>query len=159
MVVYVIAPFVKKITNSLSPLEYEIVALILMCLISIDITLTISALTHFEKTVVSIETSFNKYMDSFVNTINDKKLPELPNLHNINLPNISLKDLKDNDKEKLFTTYFETSFKEMNWLSRSAIKRIAKFVPTKNENMTKKRELGFKILKQKYKEFSNKNKS
>jgi uncharacterized membrane protein len=73
LVVYVIAPFTKNMTGWITPLEYEIFALILMSLISIDTTLTVSALTHFENMIVAAEDALNQHMDELVDTIEEKK--------------------------------------------------------------------------------------
>lgn len=73
LVVYVILPFVQMITGWIPPLLMEIFGLLFMALLSIDATLTVSALTHFERTVETVEAAWNEYMDQFVKNMQESK--------------------------------------------------------------------------------------
>lgn len=66
LTVYCIAPFTKYITHWISPLGFEAAGLFFMCLISIDTTLTVSALTSFEHTVSSFEENLNAHLEQLV---------------------------------------------------------------------------------------------
>jgi uncharacterized membrane protein len=73
LVVYVIAPFTQRMTGSIPPLAMEGLSLLFMALIAADATLTVSALTNFERNVIAVETALNQHMDQFVNNVQEKK--------------------------------------------------------------------------------------
>jgi uncharacterized membrane protein len=72
LIVYIIAPFIKDITAWISPVGYEFSALVFMSVMSMDIAFTVSALTDFENSVMSMEEALNAQMDSFVEAAIDK---------------------------------------------------------------------------------------
>ena len=55
LVIYVIAPATKDATQWITPILMELFSLIFMALLSIDATLTVSALTGFERNVAAME--------------------------------------------------------------------------------------------------------
>lgn len=73
LVVYVIAPFTKSITGWMSPIWYEFFSLVFMGLVSIDTAITVSALTDFSRTIVTMQQNFNTYMDEFVAEVQERK--------------------------------------------------------------------------------------
>lgn len=72
VVVYGIAPFIRKITGWISPSWMEVMSLLFMAVVAADITLTVSALTNFEHNVIALENALNQHMELFVNTIQAK---------------------------------------------------------------------------------------
>ena len=68
LILYVIAPFSLKITGCLTPLLTEILALILVFLFAGDLTLTVTALKHFDRYIASAKDSFDRSMDTFVDS-------------------------------------------------------------------------------------------
>lgn len=72
LVVYVIAPFAEKMVDVVPPIGMELCALLAMGIFSADMTLTVSALTDFEKTVARIENEFNERMDNWVDNVSQK---------------------------------------------------------------------------------------
>lgn len=71
LVVYYIAPSTEHIMNYVSPLMMELLALILVFLLAVDITLTVTALLHFDRLVERLESNFNNKMEMIVDgTIN-----------------------------------------------------------------------------------------
>lgn len=72
LVIYVIAPATREVTDVITPIMMEFFSLICMGLLAIDATLTISALTNFEHNVEALDDSLNMHMDEFVNTIQRK---------------------------------------------------------------------------------------
>lgn len=71
LVVYVIAPFTRNMTEWISPPGYEALGLIFMGMMSADTALTVAALTDFEDSVVAAEKALNQYMDDVVDDIVD----------------------------------------------------------------------------------------
>lgn len=69
-IVYILKPFTENLMTCFSPLITELLALLFIALFMIDLTLTVTALIHFDKFVIHIEDTFNKSMESFVeNTV------------------------------------------------------------------------------------------
>lgn len=66
LVTYVIVPPVEAFVQNASPLMAEFMSLLFVALFSADLTLTITALHHFDKLVISAEDRFNKNMELLV---------------------------------------------------------------------------------------------
>jgi uncharacterized membrane protein len=73
LVVYVIAPFTQRMTRAISPIGMEALSLLFMALIAADTTLTVSALTNFERNVIALDTALNQHMEQFVTNMQEKK--------------------------------------------------------------------------------------
>ena len=67
LVVYVLYEPTLAITNSISPVAIEAISLVLVCLVTIDTTLTVSALTRFARAAEQISNNVNAHMDQLVN--------------------------------------------------------------------------------------------
>lgn len=72
VVIYGLDPFVKRMTDWISPGWMEFLSLLLMAVAAIDTAITVSALTHFERNVIAMEEALNKHMEQFVTTIQEK---------------------------------------------------------------------------------------
>lgn len=123
LVVYIIAPWTKQMTSWIAPLGYEILGLFFMCLYTIDITLTVSALTHFENVVTAAEAALNQYMDNVVDTIQEKKQEAVENRE-----------------------WLTQSLSSMGAASKAAIRRVKGFRKEKQEKQ-KHLELGLEFVK------------
>ncbi len=123
LVVYVIAPWTKEVTGWITPLGYEVLSLVFMCLYAIDTTLTVSALTHFEKVVIAAEDALNQYMDNVVDTIEEKKHETI------------------GGKE-----WMTRSLSSMGFASKAAIRRVQGFKKT-NRIGQKRSEFGLEFLR------------
>lgn len=73
LVIYVIVPATRDAISWMTPIMTELFSLIFMALLAADITLTVSALTNFERNVAAMEELLNQHMEQFVNTIQQKK--------------------------------------------------------------------------------------
>ena len=72
VVIYGVAPLVRRMTGWISPMWMELVSLLFMAVVSVDATLTVSALTHFERNVIAMEHALNQHMEQFVSSIQEK---------------------------------------------------------------------------------------
>ena len=66
LVACVIAPFTENLVNHLTPIATEFLALCLLFLFAVDLTLTVTALLHFDRIVHQMEDSFNHSMEVIV---------------------------------------------------------------------------------------------
>lgn len=69
LVVKVLAPLVDKAVSSISEIILNIMVLLCVSFVSVDTTLTISALTDFQKRVASIDEAFKNRMTDIVNQV------------------------------------------------------------------------------------------
>lgn len=73
IVIELIAPFTMFITSWISPIMFELFALILMGITAMDTAFTVAALTDFDRTIEELENSINQYMEEFVEQFKEKK--------------------------------------------------------------------------------------
>ena len=66
LIVYYIAPFSEHIVYSVMPIVTEALALIFTFVFAVDLTLTVTALLHFDRVVARLENSFNQNMETIV---------------------------------------------------------------------------------------------
>ncbi|MBR6407894.1 MAG: putative ABC transporter permease [Clostridia bacterium] len=69
LVVYVLEPFCARVTAAVEPAVMELLALIFTALLAADLTLTVSALSGFDKKVLSFDKAFNERMTDAVESI------------------------------------------------------------------------------------------
>ncbi len=67
VIIYAIMPFTENGVGRITPLAAEFTALILVFMLAVDITLTVTALLHFDRVVRRMEENFDQNMDSLVN--------------------------------------------------------------------------------------------
>lgn len=72
LVIYVIAPVTRDATIWITPILMELFSLIFMALLAADATLTVSALTGFERNVAAMEEALNQHMEQFVSTVQQR---------------------------------------------------------------------------------------
>lgn len=134
LIVYVIAPVIKDATAWITPLGYEIIALVFMCLLSIDATLTIVSLTHFEKAVAAFEENMNTHLEQFVESIVDKTKPAAAAVSGHLSPREMLADGKQSisaklaeERERFSRESMERVFQSMSRSSRTALRKVKGF--------------------------------
>lgn len=72
LIVYVLAPWMERITAWISPIGYEFMGLIFMGFIGMDVALTASALSDFDKYITGASEALDKHMEQFVLEAQDK---------------------------------------------------------------------------------------
>lgn len=68
LIVYIIAPYTVNCVDFIPPLIMELLALCFVFLFAVDLTLTVTALHHFDRMVVRMEDRFNHRMETIVDT-------------------------------------------------------------------------------------------
>ena len=68
LIVYIIAPYTVNCVEFIPPLIMELLALCFVFLFAVDLTLTVTALHHFDRMVVRMEDRFNHRMETIVDT-------------------------------------------------------------------------------------------
>lgn len=120
IVVYGIAPFTEhQLMGWITPIMYEIFSLIIMAVVAGDVTLTICALSDFERNVVVFEETVNQHMEQFVSSIQEKTQ--------------AAGSLIAEERERFTRENMAKAFKNMDFTYRAAIKRVKGFRPTKIE--------------------------
>ena len=66
LIIYYIAPFTEHIVNSIMPIATEALALFFIFVFAVDLTLTVTALLHFDRFVTHLENTFNQNMEMIV---------------------------------------------------------------------------------------------
>ena len=70
LIAYVLAPVTERWMDAVAPPVTELLALLLVAVFAVDLTLTVTALLHFDRAVIRIESAFNKNMENLVeNTV------------------------------------------------------------------------------------------
>lgn len=72
LIVYAIKPAVEWVVAFVPPVGLELASLVLVSVLMVDLTLTVSALKHFDRVVMRAEESFNRNMDTLVEKTFDK---------------------------------------------------------------------------------------
>lgn len=129
LVVYVIAPFVRNLTDQISPLGYEILGLLLMCLISVDTTLTVVALTRFEDIIDEMDRTINAHLDQFVENIVDKNYPSAKELLEEGKQTVAARLAEE--RERFTKERAEHVYGAMSGISKASIRRVKGFRKTK----------------------------
>jgi len=68
LIVYIIAPFTENAVSYIPAIMMELLALCLVFIFGVDLSLTVTALHHFDQMVIHMEETFNRRMDTIVNT-------------------------------------------------------------------------------------------
>lgn len=68
LVVYAIAPFTENAVGHIIPIAIELLSFCFIFVFAVDLTLTVTALYHFDKMVIHMENSFNQSMESIVDS-------------------------------------------------------------------------------------------
>ena len=113
VVIYWIAPVVSYFVDRIPPTAMEAVALVFMALIAADTTLTISALTDFERNVIAMEEALNSHMEAFVVSVQEKTQ--------------ATGSLISEEKERFSRENLERTITSMGGFIHSAVRRIRGF--------------------------------
>ena len=105
-------PFLETHILPVSPVLIEAMAMIALVVISVDATLTISALTDFAHRVEFLENSMNHYMDGVVDGIQ------------VRMENFQK---KEDNAEEMDRRFLESAVNRMSYSYRNAIKRVRSF--------------------------------
>ena len=73
LVAYGVIPFVENMTSGISPVWMEALGMLLAGALGMDLMLTISVLTNFEKMAVQLNETVNSHMEAFVKNLKEKK--------------------------------------------------------------------------------------
>jgi uncharacterized membrane protein len=119
LVVYGVAPVTVLMTSWITPVWLELLSLLFMAVIAADTTLTVSALTNFERSVIAMENALNQHMDQFVNSIQEKTQAASAML---------LEERTRFSRENL-----ERSIQNMDWEHRLVLKRVQGFRSSEKE--------------------------
>ncbi|MBO5246733.1 MAG: putative ABC transporter permease [Eubacterium sp.] len=119
LVVYILAPFMRMLTDWITPAWMEFFALVFMAMLTTDMTLTISALTDFEHRVIALEQSLNEHMDVFVNTVQERTQV--------------MSEVLAEERARFSKENMERSIKNMEFFHRLALKRVKGFRSTNKE--------------------------
>ena len=125
LVVYVLYDVTIAVTNRVPLWGIEVLALVLVCLLSIDTTLTVSALTRFALICDSVSESVNAHMDKFF----DGKVDAAARLR---------------ERERYATAASKQKLMEMGLSVRSAARRI---YATSSESTVRWREQAERFLR------------
>lgn len=116
LIVYVIIPFVGALTSSLPDFVIDSGALVLMAAVAWDTTLTVSALTGFDRELKAIDNALNRRMEDFVQSVVERK--------------------EESEEERRLI--IERITERMDVTGLSALKRVKEFTPkTALENASK----------------------
>lgn len=122
--VFWLEPFLSRYSPMVPVMFAEFSALLLMALLAADITLTVTALTNFEKMVTSMEDNMNEYMTNVVDSVGGK----------LSIVGDKLEAVKssftEEDRERLRGFQMRLAVRNMNQLYRGAISRIQGFSST-----------------------------
>lgn len=129
LIVYFINPFIYSITEWISPFGYELMGLIFMCLIGMDISLTATALAHFDVYVKDTQEAWNNHMEEFVGEVGERSAQ------------MKLKIAEE--REKFSHENIAARVSSMTPLAKSAIKRVVSFSGRDNLQISRARLIGF----------------
>lgn len=121
IIVYIINPFILPILDNISPLALQIMAYICLAIFSADFAITVTVLSNFEKRLYSLEEYIDAKMSEAINTVNPKKR--------------NLKNALVYTKENIIDNIVERSYKQMDFIHHSAIKKIRKFKNTSSDTI------------------------
>jgi uncharacterized membrane protein len=119
IVVYGVAPMTERMTGWITPTLMELLSLLFMALVAADTTLTVSALTDFERNVIAMENALNQHMDQFVNGIQERTQAATVML--------------SEERARFSRENLERSVREMEGTHRLALKRVQGFRSSEKE--------------------------
>lgn len=134
LVIYGIAPFTKFITGWISPILYELFALLFMGIVSVDAAITVSALTDFARTVTNMQENFNERMEGFVSDIQKKRETEEKTEDDSTQSGILERTFGIEEKKRALKANAENAIDSMGALKKAALGRAQGFKYPKIEN-------------------------
>lgn len=122
LVTYVIAPATLSVTNKIPAIMIELIALLFMAIVAADTTLTVSALTNFERNVLAMELALNTHMDAFVVSVQEKTQ--------------AAGNAITEEKERFSRENLEQAITSMGGIYHSAVKRVKGFKNPRVQKVT-----------------------
>lgn len=120
LVVYVLYQPTIELTNAMPPELIEGLSLVLVSLVTVDATLTVSALTQFAQTAVSVSDSVNEHMEQFVSGVVERSSLAA--------------DTLAQERRRFEKRVRSLRMGEMGVVVASAVRRIRIVTPTKGES-------------------------
>lgn len=133
LIIYVIAPPLTNTTSQVPPLAIEGISLVCMALVSMDATLTVSALTSFEYQVADMEETLNRHMEQFISDVQERTQDMGRRLLD--------------ERERFSVQSMESAVRHMGVLHRSALRRVHGFRPRRNADDKEQRNRFLAVLK------------
>ena len=134
LVVYVLYDPTVRLTQEMSPLLIEFLALALMAVLAADTAITASALTRFAKTASAINRSVNAHMDEFVESVVERGEATASELKERGKEAASaLAEARETlaaEREAFAESLRESRVGEMSAAMRAAAKRVKGFSPS-----------------------------
>lgn len=129
LIVFYVYPFMCRWTAHVPVVLMELFSLLMMAVISVDLTLTVVSLRRLDRTVIAYNDMVNRHMDAWVTSMGGR---------------IQSAELKlAEERERFSKEYLENLNKSSNEAFRSAIRRVAGFRPHYDE---KRREQFERLL-------------
>ncbi|MGN1155109.1 MAG: putative ABC transporter permease [Agathobacter sp.] len=122
LIIYVIGPVVTRMVDLIPPIGMELVALLFMAAVAADVTVTISALSNFARSIRAFENAVNSHMDTFVASIQEKTQ--------------AAGNLIAEEKERFSGENLERAISAMGGMTHLALLRIQGFKNVKIERKT-----------------------
>ena len=122
LVTYGIAPATVEVIDRIAPIFLELIALLFMAVVAADTTLTVSALSNFERNVIAMEQALNAHMDAFVSTVQEKTQ--------------TASTAFTEERERFSRESLEQTVSSMGGIYHSAVKRVKGFKNPKVERYT-----------------------
>ena len=123
LVVYVLYEPTIELTNQLTPVTIEVLALVMVALVSADTTLTAAALTQFVDMASAVNRTVNAHMDKLVDGAVERSSAAAAGLR-------ERKAAADREREALAAQLRASHINGMSSLVSSAARRIHKVVPS-----------------------------
>ena len=124
LVTYIINPFVLKVTSVVSPIGFEFLGLLFMLLIGVDIALTASALSNFDRYIMDADAAVDMHMEQFVTSFG-AKAGELTD---------SMQAKIAEEREKYSLDRLRNRFDAMSAFSLHAVKRVVGYRPARGKD-------------------------
>lgn len=140
LVTYVVAPFVTRVTSYISPIGYEFMGLVFMGIIGMDIAMTASTLSDFDRYIQDADAAVDMHMEQFVATVGTKA-GEMSEQMQAKIAE---------EREKYSLERMKNRFDAMSAFSMMALKRVHAFKPKPVKSMGK---VASAINREKVKEF------
>ena len=141
VVMYGIAPATRGVISHISPMWMELIAMILLAILMVDVTLTVSALTNFARTVASVQDNINAHMEQFVNTIKERApgANGEQEILSIGTADSGSDDKESRERERVALEFIERATKSMGGTYKRALKRVQGFrTASEEKNYTQK---------------------
>ena len=119
LVVYVLYEPTVSITDGIAPVAIEAISLLLLCLVTVDTTLTVSALTRLAHTAQQISDNVNEHMDKVVNNAVERRAEAAAT--------------RAQERERFAAQLRASRIGEMSSTVASAARRVYRFSPSSDE--------------------------